>query len=440
MKIFTILVCAVFLIIVIINKFMLFKNKKKQINFKSFDRNKALSVRNNEKIVKKSDPCETSIKFEKLPILTKAEESHLIEVKDKNLIAKIDSVIPGTLQTIANTITTKKYLNETKLVGQLYQVVIPQGVVLDKSRTMEGAFRGSYRTSSNRIKGNANWIPFDNSRVNNLTKVNFINNIMSLAAMVVGQYYMTEINSELKDINKKIEKIENFQLNEFRSKIYALILEIQKNSIFKFKIMEDNELRNRKLTNLELLENKCTELFEQVNLSLKDITEKKGFKYDEYEKLTREAEMWYKWQQIIFDIMCKIADLLYVFNLGAISREFSNYTNRICRNQLEVTLKKLYNWHNENVKKFEINIEKNRRKKQGIKGIIMKRFGLINDNLNYEKMPDEIVALIKEQINSKVKPIENEELFKKNVRLIAKEGRLYYLPQFNRCSIGNRVS
>ncbi|MGM9979366.1 MAG: hypothetical protein ACI33J_11250 [Clostridium sp.] len=438
MKIFVILVFAIFLITVTIIKFMLLKNKKKQSNFKSFDKSRALSVRTNEEIVN-SKPYETSIKFKKLPTLTKEEESHLMEVKDNQLIAKIDSVIPGTLQTIANTVATKKYLNETKSAGQLYQVIIPQGVVLDKSRTMEGAFRGSYRKDSNRIKGNANWIPFDNSGAKNLTKVNFINTTMSLASIVVGQYYMTQINNKLEDINDEIKKIESFQRNELNGKLYALRLGIQKSATFEFEIMIDDELKNRELIHLKSLEYKCTKLFGQANSSLEDIIKNKNIKYSNYENLTKQAEMWYKLQQITLDLMYKISDLSYVFNLGAISRENSNYKNDECRKQSEIIFKKLCDWHNENVRNFEINIEKNRRKRQGINGIVMKVFGLINDNLNYKKISNETVALIKDQVKGIVRPIENEDLFKKDVRLVAKEGKLYYLPEFNSCSISNRA-
>ena len=52
---------------------------------------------------------EMTIKFDDLPALTEKEENSLVEVKDKSLLARIDNVVPGTLQTVANTGTVKNW-------------------------------------------------------------------------------------------------------------------------------------------------------------------------------------------------------------------------------------------------------------------------------------------------------------------------------------------
>lgn len=175
---------------------------------------------------------EMSVQFENLPALTEKEETRLVEVKDKKLLARIDSAVPGTLQAVANAGAVKEYSEAVKNAGQLYQAIIPKGAILDKSRAMEGAVRGSFRDVPNSIKGQANWIAVDNNAGSTLAKINVANAAMGAAAMVVGQYYMTQINEQLEDITAGIEKIADFQEKEFKSKVYALVAEVQKSSTF----------------------------------------------------------------------------------------------------------------------------------------------------------------------------------------------------------------
>lgn len=127
----------------------------------------------------------------------------------------------------------------------------------------------------------------------------------------------------MEDISSGIEKIADFQQNEFKSKVYALVAEVQKSSTFQVETIENNELRNRELQHLKTLEHECAQLLGQVNLSLQDIAGNSGVDYDKYEKLIGEAELWLQYQQILLEVMYKISDLTYVLNLGAISRENS---------------------------------------------------------------------------------------------------------------------
>ena len=165
----------------------------------------ALSVKRKNALAS-SKRHELAITFDDLPALTEQEESQLVEVKDSQLLARIDNAIPGTLQVVANTGAVHAYQEATKSAGQLYQAIIPKGAVLDQSRAMQGAVRGSYRDVANSIKGNANWVAVDGKAANNLAVVGVANAAMNVASMVVGQYYMSQINDQLADINAGIEK------------------------------------------------------------------------------------------------------------------------------------------------------------------------------------------------------------------------------------------
>lgn len=374
---------------------------------------------------------ELAITFDDLAALTEQEESQLVEVKDSQLLARIDNAIPGTLQAVANTGAVHAYQEAAKSAGQLYQAIIPKGTVLDKSRAMEGAVRGSYRDVANSIKGNASWVAVDGKAANNLATVGVANAAMNVASMVVGQYYMSQINGQLEDINAGIEKLSDFQQTEFKSKVYALVAEVQKSSTFQVETIENDELRNRELSHLKSLEHECAQLLGQANLSLQEISGKKGLDYDEYEKKIGEAESWFQYQQILLEVMYNISDLTYALNLGALSRENSYALYLPYAKQSEGTLAKLNEWHDEHVKRLKINVEEGRRKRQGVEGFFMGALGLFNDDFNYKKMSQSTIARIEHQAEhaSTVKGAEEDDLYQEDVRLIAKDGKLYYLPQ-----------
>lgn len=321
------IIVAIAIVIVAVVVYMFFKSKKEKAT-SDVANNTGLTVSGSSKLAKQGS-YQMSVSFESLPALTEDEESRLVEVKDSKLLAKIDSAVPGTVQAVANTSAVKQYAESAKAAGQLYQCIIPPGAVLDSSRAMEGAFRGSYREVANSIKGQANWLAVDNGQANKLAAMNVANAAMGVGSMVVGQYYMAQINDQLEDITVGIEKIADFQEKEFKSKVYALVAEVQKSSTFQVETMENNELRIRELDHLKSLEHECAQLLGQANLELQEITGKKDLDYAEYERLLGEAESWYQYQQILLEVMYKISDLTYALNLGAISRE-NSYALRAC--------------------------------------------------------------------------------------------------------------
>lgn len=389
-----------------------------------------LQTRMGSKLVQ-SEKYEMTIKFDNLPALTEKEENALVEVKDKSLLARIDNAVPGTLQIVANTGAVKNFKESTEAMGQLYQCIIPKGAVLDQSRAMEGAVRGSYREVANSIKGQANWVAVDNGAANKLAALNVTNAAMSVASMVVGQYYMSQINDQLEGISDGISRIAGFQDNEYKSKVYALVAEVQKCSTFQLETMENNELRNRELAHLKNLEHECAQLLGQANLAIQGFTKNKGVDYSKYEQMVSEVNTWYQYQQILLEVMYKISDLTYALNLGAISHENSYAMYLPYAKQADDALKQLASWHEDNGLKLEIDLESSRRRRQGIGGFFMNIPALFDDDLHYKAIPKSTVKMINKQSgeNQIHTPLNDNDLFQEDVRLVTKEGKLYYLPE-----------
>ena len=372
---------------------------------------------------------ELSVRFEEVIALSEGDEEKLVEVKDKKLLARIDNIVPGAAQALANTNAVKAYHDAAESAGQLYKAIIPKGAVLDKSRSMEGAVRGSYRNVPGSIKGNANWVAVDNNAAEGLAKVGSATAVMNVASMVVGQYYMTQINDQLGSINASIDKIADFQETEYKSKVLALVAEMQKASTFQMETMESDELRNRELLHLRTLEHECAELLGQANLSIQGVCDAADIDYQKYENKAKEAEKWYQCQQILLKVMNQIAELSYAMNLGKVSRKNSFALLEPYAKQANDALSKLSDWHMGVCEKLEIDTEEQRRKRQGIEGLFMGALGMINDNFNYKKVSGTMINRIEQQTGSEISQrLIDSDLFHEDVNLIAKNGKLYYLP------------
>ncbi|MCS5465282.1 hypothetical protein NWO25_16360 [Enterococcus lactis] len=123
------------------------------------------------------------------------------------------------------------------------------------------------------IAGQANLVKVNPSQLSKASKVaNGVANVMNVASLVVGQYYMSEVNDKLQTMNKSISEIGDFQQREFKSKIFSLITRVGKISKFSSDILENDELRNRMLHSLDSIEGEVTQLLQQVNITIDDLS------------------------------------------------------------------------------------------------------------------------------------------------------------------------
>ena len=213
------------------------------------------------------------IQMEMLPSEYKIDENQLVEIKDNKVLAHVNNLVPGLAQVgnVANNAVQAVQTNgET-----LYRAILPAGAKLADSKAMEGAVRGFYNGTEG-IKGHANWMTVETQNATTAV-ANTAAAAMGVASMVVGQYYMTQINAELGEISDGISKISDFQDNEYRSRVFSLIAHVKKISDFQVEILENNELRLSKITQLDGLEEECTQLLGQANLTLVDYAKKSEF-------------------------------------------------------------------------------------------------------------------------------------------------------------------
>ena len=372
------------------------------------------------------------LQFAPLTLLDRADEDSLVEIRNQDLISRIDNVIPGTMQAIANAAVGTAFDKAAKATGPLYQVIIPEGKELVASRDLKGAFRGFFRNSKG-IEGQANLVQVDGTPAQRIATMNAVNSVMSVAAMVVGQYYMSHIHDQLEGIHSELDQISGFQDREYQSKLMALAAETQKCSVFQAEIIENEELRKRELDHLQGLEHECAQLAGQANLTLLDFEKRPCADFSDYEKRIAEAQAWFQYRQTAMRIMQKIEELAYVLNLGRASRESCFALLQTYEKQTLAADESLKRWHQEHAKRFKIDIDASRRRRKGIEGAIMAIPALFNDDLNYRKIATGTASMISTQKGEyqSADLIGSNNLFDGEVRLIAKAGKLYYLPEEN---------
>lgn len=252
---------------------------------------------------------------------------------------------------------------------------------------------------------------------------------MGVASMVVGQYYMTKINAELGEISDGISKIVDFQDNEFRSRVFSLVAHVKKIVDFQVEILENDELRLSKIVQLDSLEEECTKLLGQANLTLAGFAKKNELDYTAYEKELKEAQNWYTYQKALLDVLYKISDLRYTLHIGAVSREQCIALLPTYTKQVEETQKRLTGWHQSTIEHLNIDTEKIRCKRDGFDGVIHFIPGLFNDNLNFRAISERTVDMITTQASGQVNehPHDTTDLYAEDVQLISKDGKIYYL-------------
>lgn len=251
-----------------------------------------------------------------------------------------------------------------------------------------------------------------------------------VASVVVGQYYMTQINAELDAISDGISEIQNFQDNEYGSRVFSIVTYVKELADFQMEILENNELRISKINQLDSLELECMQLLGHANLTLAGFAEKTDLDYKEYEKVVGNAQNWFMYQKSLLGVLYRISDLRYTLHLGAISKTqcmtvLTKYIQQVQKTQSSLTA-----WHEETTKRLKINTDEVRRKRVGLDGVLHSLPGLLDEDFNYRSIEKSTANMIRTQaFGENVLAIDESALYSEDVQLIAKNGKIYYLPE-----------
>lgn len=370
---------------------------------------------------------ELVIQMEMLPAEEIIDENRLVEVTNSKVLAHVNNLVPGLAQVgnVAHNAAQAAQAN-----GEvLYRAIIPADAKLADSKAIENAVRGIYHGAGG-VKGHADLVAVE-AQKGTAVVANTAAATMGVASMVVGQYYMTQINAELGVISEGISKISGFQDNEYRSRVFSLVTHVKKIADFQIEILENNELRLSKIAQLDSLEEESTQLLGQANLTLAGYTKKKDLDYTAYEKDLKEIQKWYMYQESLIGVLYKISELRYAIHLGRVSREqcvalLPTYTQQVID-----TKEKLTNWHKDTTNRLKIDTEEGKRKRNGFDGAVHLIPSIFKDELKYKAIAQNTVNMIASQstVHKEIHYYDTSDLYAEDVQLIAKDGKIYYLPE-----------
>ena len=133
------------------------------------------------------------------------------------------------------------------------------------------------------------------------------------------------------------------------------------------------------------------------------------------------------YQGYLLDLLEQVDNLKYTLYIGELSHE-------MCLDQYEkqkIVAQKiqqqLLNWHNEMFNKLKIDITSERIKKSGMSKFLYYLPGLINDDLNYNQLPYNVVNIIKNQSDEMIVPKkEIIDLYDKELKIVHKDNKTYF--------------
>lgn len=421
-----IVICVATVIAVGVILYVKFK-KQNDIPSDASEKPNLLTLKDKNELVGVDTSNELIIQMEMLPAEAIEDETKLVEITDSKVLAHVNNLVPGLAQA-GN--AANNAAQAAKVNGEvLYRAVLPTGAKLSKSHTLEGAVKEMYH-GANGIKGHADWLPVE-AQKGTAVVANTAATAMGVASMVVGQYYMTQINAELGEISDGISQIQDFQDNEYRSRVFSLVAHVKKIADFQIEILENDELRLSKIAQLDSLEEECTQLLGQANLTLAGFAKKTGLDYEAYEKALENAQNWFMYQKSLLDVLYKISDLRYTLHLGAVSRKqcvalLPTYTKQVSDTQERLTA-----WHDGTTQRLGIETDEIRRKRAGFDGVIHFLPGLFNDDFNFRSIEKKTAKMITAQVSGheSVHMVNTSELYAEDVQLISKNGKIYYLPE-----------
>lgn len=426
-------------VIIFLLSFFIFKAiPKKIVSDKNGYTTKSLldeQIINKEKIILVEE-VQPLVSFSKLPMNVEVEESRLHEITDPNIMIRLSSLNPAIVNALGKTQTVTT-TTTTKISGDYYKVSLKKGGELVKSKNMEDAYRGFTRGPKG-VKEHANLMkvsPTKTKKITTNTKMatSATANVMNVASLIVGQYYMSEVNSKLEGMNKSLSAMSDYQKREFKSRVRSLVANVQAISTFTEEIFEDETIRNNKLIHLQQLQEQTTQLLEQVNLEIEELIQKETqISYEEYSSIVNKLDGLVFFQKILLRVLQEIGKLTVVFGNGKLSQESSFSLVHTYVEQIAILSDDLTVWQDQYIDNFAIDLNASKRRKQGIEGVVTNITGVIKDDWRYAKLEEGLTVKIKQQMTPDKIEWKSQEtdLYQKDLQLLIKDGKTYlWLPE-----------
>lgn len=353
-----------------------------------------------------------------------SENNRIQELKIKNIIEKADNILPKTIIAGKNIRNSKQLLNNNKAFFSALKEGTENMQSVGKTGKVLGGQMIKDPNSKRMLYNKQTQFTREDVLINSAGKNALVNAGFNTASMIVGQYYMNEINNKLEDIQNNISEISDYLDSEYQGKLIYIISKIKEIIDNKFEILSNEFSTKKRYDEVIDLESECTILLGQANEEINKSILKKDIDYKNYEQKLKIIFKWQTRQQLLQRLLLEIGNLRYILAKG-------NETSRLSHTQynayLELTNKtniKLQEYHNELSRKFGVDTGKSRRNGE-FYTFRKHTIGKIKEEWAYDKIDDEIVKILVSQ-----KDIKSEKPYIKekqdNIIQIQKYNGEYY--------------
>lgn len=390
--------------------FDIFKKKNKKIGDSS-----TVSLTDND-----ADQ-ELDVVIESLPASFDGSQGHLVEITEPSVLARIDAIIPTASVAGANIAKAVGSSGET-----LYKVVLKNGGQLVDSRTIDGAKR-AFTMGKNGISEHANLLevkPSELGKVANATATAF-----SVASVIVGQYYMQQIDTKIGAISQELKEISSTLDIQYKSQVASLLESVYNISRFQMETLSNEELRLRELNNIQELRKNCQTLLSQAEAEIEMILGSEPSTYDSYVSAIKKIEKWSRYQSVLLQGFAQINELDFALNMGVKKKEHCYGSFDLHTKKLDEIHSRILSWHKKQCEHLQIDIKEERRKNTGfLTKLLEKPITAINEEWLYQSLDKETVDLIKRQTAEKqLLSYDTDNLFEKDVEIVVRGDKKYYL-------------
>ena len=328
------------------------------------------------------------------------------KIKDidiKKAISIIDNTVPNSTIIGRNIRNSKELLNNNRAFFSASKKGTENMMRVKGTNQVYGA-----QVVGNKIDKQTKFIN-ENQMIKTAGKDALVNAGFNMASMVVGQYYMNEINNKLDDLKDTISDISDYLDSEYKGRIAHIISKMKEIIDNKSEILSNEFSINKRYDEILELESECSKLLGQANEMIKSNITEVEIDYNKYEKKLKELYKWFSRQQILQKLLLEIGNLRYVLAKGNETSKLSHtqYNNYLL--QINSIIESLENWNNLVCKKLGIDIKVARRSGKFFK-LKKNTIGKINEEWAYHKLDKNIVNLIESQTNvKKLEPYTNKK-------------------------------
>ena len=326
------------------------------------------------------------------------EKNKITDTKLKNAITTLDNVLPKSATVNKNIKTGKKLLDDSKEYFSAIKEGTENMQAVGKTGRVYGNQMIKDKKTNRMLFDKQTEFTKEGALVKSAGKEALVNAGFNATSMVVGQYYMAEINSKLENIENNINEISDFLDSEYQGKLMYILSKLKEMIDNKVEILSNSVSTKKRYDEIIDLEKECTILLGQANEKLKNEIPDNEVEFKVYKFSLEKISKWYYRQKLLQRILLEIGNLRYVLACGNESSKLSHTQYNNYLEQSNLVINKLEDFHSLMSKKYGIDMQKSRRTDK-LYNIKKKTIGKIKEDWAYQKIDEKTVRMIENQKN-----------------------------------------